>query len=140
GGGKGGGGGGGGGGARGGEGDKGIDIGRGASRVVMGRRGEVKGKNTCNPNKKRILWIEIKLHDRLGCSSTEMAVWVETYEGKLVETIFAPKSIGKVVFKHDLMPGAINRPSALLYWGHNRGKKTVPETFCPMPNIPNPMP
>ena len=62
-----------------------------------------------------------------------MAVWVETYEGKLVETIFAPKSIGKVVFKHDLMPGAINRPSALLFGVTIVAKKQHRKLFARCP-------
>lgn len=73
-----------------------------------------------------------------------MAVWVETDDGKFVETLFVAESIGKGVFKHadrssgKWMPGAINRPSALPYWGHKRGKKNSAGYYLPDAQQPEP--
>lgn len=73
-----------------------------------------------------------------------MAVWVETEQGDFVETLFVAESIGKGVFKHadrstgKWMPGSIQRPSALPYWGHKRGKKNTAGNY--LPDVENPEP
>jgi len=71
-----------------------------------------------------------------------MAVWLETEDGKFIETLFVAESIGKGIFKHadqssgKWMEGAVDRPAALPYWGHQRGIKNSKGFYLPDQNNP----
>lgn len=74
-----------------------------------------------------------------------MAVWLETTQGKYIETLYVAKSIAKGIFQHGdkssgkWEPGPIRRPAALPYWSHKRGVRAsdglyIPEQSNPMPD------
>lgn len=73
-----------------------------------------------------------------------MVVWLESEDGHFIETLFVSESIGKGVFKHadrssgKWMPGEVERPAALPYWGHKRGIKSAKGNFVPDKNNPEP--
>lgn len=66
-----------------------------------------------------------------------MVVWVESEDSTFIETLFVSESIGKGVFKQAVnssgkwVPGEVERPSALPYWGHKRGIKNSHGNFVP---------
>jgi hypothetical protein len=73
-----------------------------------------------------------------------MAVWLETTDGKYIETLYIANSIGEGVFRHaeksegKWKPGPIRRPAALPYWSHQRGVKASDGLYTP--DEKNPMP
>ena len=73
--------------------------------------------------------LEIEMTRGKGHNQPLMAIWVESPEGKFIQTLYVAESIGKGVFQHGdtsrgfWMPGEIQRPAALPYWSHKRGIK-----------------
>lgn len=73
-----------------------------------------------------------------------MAVWVEDTSGHYIETLYVSESIGKGIFQHGdkstghWQAGAVRRPAALPYWGHQRGIQAEDGLY--IPSQANPMP
>ena len=73
-----------------------------------------------------------------------MVIWVETPDGKFIQTLYVAESIGKGVFQHGdasrgfWMPGEIQRPAALPYWSHKRGIINKDGLYLPTPTNPVP--
>jgi hypothetical protein len=73
-----------------------------------------------------------------------MVIWLETTGGEYIETLFVAESIGKGVFQRGIKtdgkwePGALRRPAALPYWGHQRGIQADDGLFIPDENSPMP--
>jgi len=71
-----------------------------------------------------------------------MAVWLEDYSGKYIETLFVAQSIGRGTFEHAnqsegiWLPGPVRRPAALPYWGHKRGIQAADGLYLPTPEEP----
>lgn len=88
--------------------------------------------------------LEIEMIRGEGHNHPLMAIWVETPDGKFVQTLFVAESIGKGVFQHGdasrgfWEPGEIQRPAALPYWSHKRG--IVNENGLYLPTTTNPVP
>lgn len=70
------------------------------------------------------------------------AIWLADENGKYIQTLYVSKSIGKGNFEHaknsagKWMPGEIQRPAALPYWGHQRGIVNEFGNYLPSPNQP----
>ncbi len=73
-----------------------------------------------------------------------MALWIEDTLGNYIQTLYVAESIAKGVFGHGdastgkWMPGAIRRPAALPYWGHQRGIQAEDGLYLPSPSNPVP--
>lgn len=70
--------------------------------------------------------IEIEYRKGIKHSHPLFAIWLETQEGKYIQTLYVSESIGKGIFKYGnsksgkWMPGPLRRPAALPYWSHKR--------------------
>jgi len=70
------------------------------------------------------------------------AIWLADENGKYIQTLYVSKSIGKAYFEHGKnsagkwMPGEIQRPAALPYWGHQRGIVNEFGNYLPSPKQP----
>lgn len=70
------------------------------------------------------------------------AIWLADENGKYIQTLYVSKSIGKGYFEHGKnstgkwMPGEIQRPAALPYWGHQRGIVNESGNYLPSPKQP----
>ena len=88
--------------------------------------------------------MEIEMIRGEGHNHPLMAIWVETPDGKFVQTLFVAESIGKGVFQHGdasrgfWEPGEIQRPAALPYWSHKRGIINKDGLYLPTPTNPVP--
>jgi len=88
--------------------------------------------------------IEIEMTKGEGHNHPLMAIWVETPNGKFVQTLYVAESIGKGVFQHGdasrgfWQAGEIQRPAALPYWSHKRGIKNMEGLYLPTPTNPIP--
>jgi len=88
--------------------------------------------------------MEIEMIRGEGHNHPLMAIWVETTDGKFIQTIYVSESIGKGVFPYAdasrgfWMAGEIQRPAALPYWSHKRGIKNDMGFFMPTPTNPVP--
>jgi len=104
---------------------------------------EVPDEFTTNPAGKGTT-LEIEMTRGEGHNHPLMAIWVETWSGEFVQTLYVSESIGKGVFKHGdtskgfWMPGEIRRPAALPYWSHQRGIKSEDGLYLPTPQNPIP--
>ncbi len=73
-----------------------------------------------------------------------MAVWVEDLDSNYIQTLYVAESIGKGVFRHGdpssgrWQPGAVRRPAALPYWGHQRGVQADDGYYLPTQDDPMP--
>ncbi len=71
-------------------------------------------------------------------------VWIESPEGKLLQTLYVTKSYGTGIFARaqasdgSLLdePGESIRPAALPYWSHKRGILNEKDNYAPTPQNP----
>lgn len=104
---------------------------------------EVPGHISSNPAGKGPA-LEIEMIRGEGHNHPLMAIWIETLDGKFVQTLYVAESIGKGIFQHGdasrgfWMPGEIQRPAALPYWSHRRGIKNDTGLYLPTPESPVP--
>ena len=88
--------------------------------------------------------LELKFEKGQAHNHPLMAVWVTDTLGNYLQTLYVANSIAKGVFEHGdasegkWSPGAIRRPAALPFWGHNRGIKASDGLFIPEPSDPLP--
>jgi len=88
--------------------------------------------------------LEIEMIKGDGHNHPLMVIWVESPDGKFIQTLYVAESIGKGVFLHGdasrgfWMPGEIQRPAALPYWSHKRGIKNENGLYLPTPSSPVP--
>ena len=88
--------------------------------------------------------MEIEMTRGEGHNHPLMAIWIETLDGKFIQTLYVAESIGKGVFQHGdasrgfWKAGEIQRPSALPYWSHKRGIKNDKGFYLPTPTNPVP--
>ncbi len=90
------------------------------------------------------LGVSIKLDFLKGSSHNHplMAVWLETTDGRYIETLYVAESIGTGVFRHadrstgHWEAGPVRRPAALPYWAHQRGIQAPDGLFMPTPEQP----
>jgi len=88
--------------------------------------------------------LEIEMTHGEGHNHPLLAIWVETPDGKFIQTLYVSESIGKGVFQHGdasrgfWMAGEIQRPAALPYWSHKRGIKNEQGYYLPTPTSPIP--
>ena len=88
--------------------------------------------------------LEIEMIRGEGHNHPLMVIWVETPDGKFIQTLYVAESIGKGVFQHGdasrgfWMPGEIQRPAALPYWSHKRGIINKDGLYLPTPTNPVP--
>lgn len=88
------------------------------------------------------IWITVNFKKGKSHNHPLMAIWIEDAEGRYIETLYVAQSIGKGVFEHgekssgQWMPGAIRRPAALPYWGHQRGIRAADGYYLPTPEEP----
>ncbi len=81
-----------------------------------------------------------------GCEHNHplMAVWIEDLDSNYIQTIYIAESIGRGVFRHGdpstgmWKPGAVRRPAALPYWGHQRGVQADDGYYIPTQDDPVP--
>jgi len=70
------------------------------------------------------------------------AIWLADENGHFIETLYVSQTIGKGVFPRVnrkagmWMAGEIQRPAALPYWAHQRGKINEYGTYLPTPRHP----
>jgi len=75
-----------------------------------------------------------------------MAVWIESLDGDLIQTIYVTRSIAKGFYQFGdagdgkwlKTPGTSIRPAALPYWLHKREKTTSEQPLMPSPESPVP--
>ncbi|HRZ42540.1 MAG TPA: hypothetical protein P5228_07550 [Bacteroidales bacterium] len=73
-----------------------------------------------------------------------MVFWLEDEAGNYLKTLYVARSIGKGVFSYGAtdrgawMPGPIQRPAALPYWGYKRNVKNEFGNYIPSPGMPLP--
>lgn len=73
-----------------------------------------------------------------------MAVWLESEEGRYIQTLFVPKSIATGVFRYGSQAGskwveaAKRAPQTLPYWSHKRGIQAPDGLYMPDPENPVP--
>ena len=88
--------------------------------------------------------LEIEMIRGDGHNHPLMAIWVESADGKFIQTLYVAESIGKGVFQHGdasrgfWIAGEIQRPAALPYWSHKRGIKNEHGYYLPTPTSPVP--
>lgn len=74
------------------------------------------------------------------------AIWLETTDGELIQTLFVTRSIASGYFKYGdagngkwlKVPGAAQRPAALPYWLHRREKLYENQNHLPSKDQPFP--
>ena len=70
--------------------------------------------------------IELEFRQGKALSHPTLAIWLETEDGKYIQTLYVSESIAKGVFMHGdassgkWLPGPVRRPSALPYWARKR--------------------
>ncbi|PLW92457.1 MAG: hypothetical protein C0592_10660 [Marinilabiliales bacterium] len=83
--------------------------------------------------------LQIELEFRKGKSHSHpiLAIWLETENGKYIQTLYVSESIAKGVFKHGdassgrWLPGPVRRPSALPYWARKRNVQEDDGLYVP---------
>lgn len=89
---------------------------------------------------------QLEIHFTRGKSHNHplMVFWLEDEAGNYLKTLYVARSIGKGVFSYGAtdrgawMPGPIQRPAALPYWGHKRNVKNEFGNYIPSPGMPLP--
>lgn len=75
-----------------------------------------------------------------------LAIWIETVDGKFIQTLFATKSVATGVYnykdagnlKWEKGSGRAERPAALPYWFHKRNNQIEGDAILPTPENPVP--
>ena len=83
--------------------------------------------------------IELEFNKGKAHSYPLLAIWIETEDGKYIQTLYVSESIAKGVFQMGdsssgkWLPGPLRRPSALPYWARKRNVLEDDGLYVPTP-------